>query len=300
MVDNSYKRDLYALSFSFFFVFLAFNSTQSLESSISEDAKLGTTTVSFIYIFFTLSSFVAPSIVVYLGLKKALVLGMSSYVLFIAANLYPSWETLLPAAVCVGFGASTLWTAQGSYLGYVANAYVRGAPQALAQTEGDVMGMEDQIEKARNGFTGVFFGIFQSTQVVGNLVAYYIFSLSGEDGSGSESEISSEQKAILFTTFSVSGVLGLLLLMFLVRSVPKEEEGEGERENRKVSVRSVLVEVRTGVEFACKDSYMRAMVVLFVYSGINQAFIWSDYTAFVVKPVLGEKYVPVVMAVFGA
>lgn len=42
-----------------------------------------------------------------------MVLGSITYALFMVANLYPDYYTLIPSATLLGVGASILWAAQG-------------------------------------------------------------------------------------------------------------------------------------------------------------------------------------------
>lgn len=60
--------------------------------------------------------FVPPSMIKKLGLKWTIVVCQCSYTLFIAANIFPRWYTLIPSAIILGFGAAPLWTAKCTYL----------------------------------------------------------------------------------------------------------------------------------------------------------------------------------------
>jgi len=70
------------------------------------------------------------------------------YCLYIAANIHVIPAVLMGAAALNGFGASILWTAQGTYL-------TKCSP--------------DDSLLGRN--SGIFFGIFQLNQVFGNLIS---------------------------------------------------------------------------------------------------------------------------------
>jgi hypothetical protein len=58
---------------------------------IVQEGDLGTVSLGILYTSFTLFSVVASPVVTWLGPKRALVTGTSGYVLFILANLVPSW-----------------------------------------------------------------------------------------------------------------------------------------------------------------------------------------------------------------
>lgn len=45
--------------------------------------------------------------------RLSLVVGGTSYAIFLAANLYPEPYVILPASALNGFGAAILWNAEG-------------------------------------------------------------------------------------------------------------------------------------------------------------------------------------------
>ena len=63
------------------------------------------------------SSQFTPSLVIkYLGSKWTMVGSMLCYSFYIMAQFYPAFETLLPAAVILGFAAAPLWISKCAYL----------------------------------------------------------------------------------------------------------------------------------------------------------------------------------------
>jgi len=69
------------------------------------------------------------------------------YVLWMAANGYAVWGTMVSASVLLGICSSILWTAQGSYLTIVAHKYA----ELTQETSSAVM--------AR--FFGLFFAVYK-------------------------------------------------------------------------------------------------------------------------------------------
>ena len=51
-----------------------------------------------------------------LSIKWAMVISMLTYSVYIACMFYPSFYTLIPSALVLGMGASTLWSAKCTYL----------------------------------------------------------------------------------------------------------------------------------------------------------------------------------------
>ena len=46
-----------------------------------------------------------------------------TYILWMVANGYAIWATMVPASVICGVGAAILWTTQGSYFTIIAGRY---------------------------------------------------------------------------------------------------------------------------------------------------------------------------------
>ncbi|KAK4272474.1 hypothetical protein QN277_021028 [Acacia crassicarpa] len=91
-----------------------------------------------------------------LGSKNALILGTSGHVLYVASNLKPNWYTMIPTSLYLGFCASIIWVAKGTYLTLVARSQAR----AHNLHEGAVIG----------DFNGEFWAMFALHQFVGNLL----------------------------------------------------------------------------------------------------------------------------------
>lgn len=90
-------KNLISLSISFFFLFSAFNAISNLQSSLNSEASLGTISLFVIYASFALSCLFLPSILTSkLGYKWSLFICEICYCIYIIANLYSKWWTLIP------------------------------------------------------------------------------------------------------------------------------------------------------------------------------------------------------------
>ncbi|KAL6623567.1 hypothetical protein ACP70R_033446 [Stipagrostis hirtigluma subsp. patula] len=128
-------RDVHLLSAAFLFVFLAYHAAQNLQSTVntvrpdpiqqatsaparpagrpavaatrahvrgrrvSQDENLGSMSLGVLYTSFTAFAAVGSAVVRRMGSRRALVVGTSGYLLFIAANLAPTWYAHL-ASLC--------------------------------------------------------------------------------------------------------------------------------------------------------------------------------------------------------
>ena len=152
-----YVKNLVILSFSFFFIFGPYLSVRNLQSSIIEDSTLAFFALSTIYASLFVGCIFATTIVQRLRPKRTMLLCMCSYVFYVAANYYPHYYTLVPAAFAVGFCMGNLWTAQATYLTNIAACY--------AETTGKTL--RNVVSK----FNGMFFGIFGVSQIVGGIIS---------------------------------------------------------------------------------------------------------------------------------
>ncbi|CAM0909028.1 unnamed protein product [Alopecurus aequalis] len=156
-LQRSHAADVHILSAAFLFLFSAYVAVQNLQSTVNTEGDLGTVSMGALYTSFTLFSVAASPVVRWLGASRALVVGTSGYLLFILANLAPTWYTMLPASLYLGFTASIIWVGQGTYLTSAALSHARDNSLPKGPTLGS--------------FNGEFWGVFASTQVSGNLIS---------------------------------------------------------------------------------------------------------------------------------
>ncbi|KAG7017311.1 UNC93-like protein 3 [Cucurbita argyrosperma subsp. argyrosperma] len=270
----NHARDVHVLSFAFLLIFLAYGAAQNLESTVNTEEDLGTTSLGILYLSFTFFSLVASLVVRALGTKNALVLGTTGYWLFIAANLKPTWFTMIPASVYLGFAASIIWVGQGTYLTSTARNHARNN----GLHEGTIIG----------NFNGEFWGVFASHQVIGNIISLVV--LKNETGGRTNGT------TILFIIFLCIVTLGIALMCFLRKEDSKEEEPSLSSSSLRVSILSLSKSVVAPLT----NVRMILAIPLIAYSGLQAAFVWAKFTKQVVTPSLGVSGVGGVMAIYGA
>ncbi|XP_010486517.1 PREDICTED: UNC93-like protein 3 isoform X1 [Camelina sativa] len=270
---KSYTRDVHILSISFLLIFLAYGAAQNLETTVNKD--LGTISLGILYVSFMFCSMVASLVVRSMGSKNALVLGTTGYWLFVAANLKPSWFTMVPASLYLGFAASIIWVGQGTYLTSIARSHAKDH----GVHEGSVIGV----------FNGEFWAMFACHQLFGNLITLALLK-DGKEGSTSGT-------TLLMLVFLFSMTLGTIL-MFFIRNI----DGEDGKENvgSPVGLVDSLVSLPRMIITPLLDIRMLLIVPLLAYSGLQQAFVWAEFTKEIVTPAIGVSGVGGAMAVYGA
>ncbi len=110
-------KNIFLMSFCFLLVFSAFVGLMRLQSSLNTDSGLGTITQACMGGTMVISCLAIPKLLIsQVGHKWTMAISMSGYILWIAANGYPTWATLVPTAVLVGLCGGPLWIAQASYV----------------------------------------------------------------------------------------------------------------------------------------------------------------------------------------
>lgn len=90
-------KNLIVISLSWLTLFTGFFSLSNLQSSLNSDANLGTICLSVIYVTLIIASTFFPKLLVaFLGIKWTIVVAQIGYLIYLCANLYASWFTLLP------------------------------------------------------------------------------------------------------------------------------------------------------------------------------------------------------------
>ncbi|KAM0921640.1 hypothetical protein ACQ4PT_006613 [Festuca glaucescens] len=184
----------------------------------------------------------------WLGARRALVVGTSGYALLILANLLPTWAhilLLLPSAM-----------------------------RDINLPDGPVVG----------SFNGEFWGVFASTQVIGNLISLAV--LRNRKGGGSVTG-----KNLLFLVFLSCTIIGIVLMCLPSKRDEKQDDS---------STHSSFGAMLMGIVAPLKDRRMLLLIPLMAYSGLQQAFVWVVFTKSIVAPVLGISGVGGSMAIYGA
>ncbi|KAI6680482.1 hypothetical protein NL676_034363 [Syzygium grande] len=183
---RGHAHDVHILSCGFLLIFSAYGAAQNLESTVNTADNLGTISLGILHVSFTSFSSVAS---------------------LALANLKPSWYTMVPACLYLGFAASIIWVGQGTYL--TSTARIHAKDRSLH--EGTIIG----------AFNGEFWGMFAIHQVVGNLVSLAVLR-EETDGSASGTKLlfivflcRLQQAFVWYFTF-FSGLVGLLSIALYV------------------------------------------------------------------------------------
>ncbi|XP_009889757.1 PREDICTED: protein unc-93 homolog A isoform X2 [Charadrius vociferus] len=255
-------KNVLVISFGFLLLFTAYGGLQSLQSSLHSEEGLGVASLSVLYAALILSSmFLPPILIKKLGCKWTIAGSMCCYIAFSLGNFYASWYTLIPTSVILGLGGAPLWSAKCTYLTIAGNSYAKKA----GKNGKDII----------NQYFGVFFLIFQSSGIWGNLISSLVFSQASN---------------------KASGVLAVLLIVIFLDQI-KSDQAETEKE--KLETPSFWSTFLATFQHL-KDKRQCLLIPLTMYSGFEQGFLSGDYTKTYVTCALGIHYVGYVMICFSA
>ena len=184
---REYRSNVRHLGMAFFLVYTAFSGIQNLSSSLIRPAALGSATIGLLYAVFAASCLLGPALVARLGERASLVLGFAAICFFCVAymlaatddgNATLNWPLLLLAGAAVGFAASPIWVAQGSFITAQAKLWSKADPPARRANPHRVgsaahAALEEAVATSipRMGeANAIFFVCFQATQISGNLL----------------------------------------------------------------------------------------------------------------------------------
>jgi len=222
---------------------------------------------------------------------------MLCYILYMCANYYVRYATIIPSAIILGLGAAPLWSAKCTYLTETGVWYAK----QTGATEDDVI----------NRFFGFFFMMFQTSQIWGNLISSLVFNQAagnktdapcgaqfcpGDGGNNTNLDRPSEKE--VFTVYGIYigfAVLAVLVISIFLDPITLDREEDKIKDGRKFSAQLVL----NTLKHLWRSHYQKLLVPLTMYSGIEQAFVTGDYTKSFVACSLGIENIGFVMICYG-
>uniref|UniRef100_A0A8C1ENS6 Protein unc-93 homolog A n=1 Tax=Cyprinus carpio carpio TaxID=630221 RepID=A0A8C1ENS6_CYPCA len=270
--------------------------------SLNAEDGMGVISLSVIYGAIILSSmFLPPIMIKNLGCKWTIVLSMGCYVAYSFGNLAPGWPSLMTTSAILGMGGSPLWSAKCTYLTISGNK--RG--QKINKKGQDII----------NQYFGIFFFIFQSSAVWGNLMSSLIF---GQDTSievpeenlqfcGATSCVENFTVAnstlparhlvnTLLGSYIGVGVLAIIFVAVFLDNIDRDLA----REFRKTKGNKSFCSTFLATFKLLRDPRLLLLIPLTMYSGFEQSFLAGEYTKNYVTCAIGIHYVGFVMICFGA
>lgn len=227
---------LIVMSFGFTLLFTAFQTGSQVAEIVFKSYKeehgveLNAYTGSVVlYIVFALSNWFAPSVISLIGEKFTLIVGGSTYVLYLSLFLYPNNPCLYIYSVIIGIGAAILWTAQGTLM--------------VKYSTKDTMDRNATI----------FWALFQSSLIIGPL--YVFFSWHGKE------EITDHDRILLYSL--LTAFAGGAVVIFAILKAPRSTNPAG---TRRFDLRQALTALKEALAVA-STRQMALLMFTFAQTG---------------------------------
>ncbi|XP_063773794.1 protein unc-93 homolog A-like [Pseudophryne corroboree] len=306
-MEIKHLKNIIIIAFGFLLLFTAYGGLQTLQSSLNPEKGLGVASLSVVYGCLIVSSVFLPTIIIKkIGCKWTIVTSMCCYITYSIGNFKPNWYSLIITSAILGFGGGPLWAAKCTYLTTTGIRYAK----RMGKEKMDVV----------NQYFGVFFLIYQSSGIWGNLISSLVLeqnpnkvisenasyshcgpnncpalSAGSSNSTTPPSGVSDTLRYTLMGIYTGCGVLAVLLIVILLDQVELKEEQKNELEAKPSIWRSLLGTIRQ-----LKDIRQCLLIPLTMFSGFQQGFLASDYTKAYVTCTLGIQFVGFVMICFGA
>ncbi|XP_037925519.1 UNC93-like protein MFSD11 [Hermetia illucens] len=240
------------LGFGFMFLFTSFQTMGNIEKTVLDSIHYddpsftgdGYTSLAIIYAVFALIGWLAPSVLAYTGPRGAMLIGGSTYCLFMVSFLWPRNWLLYLASAILGLGASITWTGQGTFLSRCS----------------------DTSTISRN--SGVFWAMLQASMFFGNLFVYYQFQ--------DKDHIDQSTRTLVFAVLIAVACLGLIFLASLRSIQDIRPVTDSEIEEAKSGIENALIAFKQAIRlFITRD--MLILSVAFFYTGLELSFYSGVY-----------------------
>ncbi|KAM4694701.1 protein unc-93 homolog A-like [Discoglossus pictus] len=304
-MEIKHLKNILIISFGFLLMTTAYGGLQNLQSSLNPQKGIGVASLSVVYGCLILSSLFLPSIMIKkIGCKWTLVAAMCCYVTYSVGNFKPNWYSLIITSAILGTGGGPLWASKCTYLTVSGIKYAK----RTGKKKMDVV----------NEYFGIFFLIYQSAGVWGNLISSLVLSqkpskvmlsnasyshcganncpvVSSGNSTSPPSTVPDNLRYTLMGIYTGCGILAVILVATLLDQINLKDE-EQEEEQAEISLcQSLLATIRH-----LKDKRQCLLIPLTMFSGFQQGFLSSDYTKAYVTCALGIQFVGYVMICFGA
>lgn len=274
-------KNLLIICLGFFFLFCAFQSHATLQTTIN---RQGSMSQSVVYAAFAVSSLLFPKLLISkLGCKYTLFLSIVTYIPFMVSNYYRDFLSQLLTSILLGLGGATLWSSACTYINEISGLY---SSQSY-----------DPVDVITTRFFGIFFMIFQNSQIWGNLVSFFILKsidsvstdgapttatvntneVCGIDFCGEINQqlglMTDERRFILITVYLGFTVLAALIIFLFLDRIQRSDSDEGS---------SIICSKLTATLKHLRKPNQILIIPITIFMGVEQAFILSDYSQVII------------------
>ncbi|OWF41804.1 protein unc-93 homolog A-like [Mizuhopecten yessoensis] len=234
------------------------------------------------------SMFLSSVFIDRLGQKVTMCIAMSMYVIFMAANLYPVWGTMVPAALLCGLAAGPLWASQSSFLSQLSRCYATNT--------------NTKPKDSLSYFFGIFYMCVNASKISGNLLASIVLKQDERSNRSMTREeiedcVANKQDAVDNATtlerpddtmiYSICGtwiglaIVGIIVLVFLT---PMTADGDISKGRKRKPIFSKFL---AAANHCWNSKLQKLMIPMTLYFGIASGFLTADFTKSIIGCTFG-------------
>ncbi|GBM02106.1 Protein unc-93 A [Araneus ventricosus] len=270
-------RNLFIFNTCYVLVYTGFWALSNLQSTMNAAGGIGDYSQAVIYICSMISSLFLPKFLIEkFGCKNILVVGTVICCFSIASNMFLRWDVMITASVAFGLINGPYASAQTFYIDEMATRF-----QST---------ISENIEFIMGSFFGLFMFFSESTQIWGNVIAYYslmkrnpvdvntsLISECGSDFLPSDNDSNTnldppteEQRFVLVGAYLAMGLVSILIMVVFMDPLKNDlKEGSGWRSTFERFV-SAFKQLLKPQQFL--------LVPLSIYIGMEGPFYGNEFT----------------------
>ncbi|XP_055938342.1 protein unc-93 homolog A-like isoform X3 [Argiope bruennichi] len=291
-------RNLFIFNTCYVLTYTGFWALSNLQSTMNAAGGLGDYSQAVIYVFSMISSLFLPKLLIdKFGCKNILVVGTLICCFSIASNMVLRWDVMMTASVAFGLINGPFASAQTFYIDEMATRF-----QST---------ITENIEFIMSTFFGLFMFFSESTQIWGNLIAYYAltnknqidvnisspsecgadFFPSNNDSNTNLDPPTEKQRLVLVGAYLAMGLLSVLIMIVFMDPLKNDlKETRG--------CRAALERFASAFKQLLKP-HQYLLVPLSVYIGMEGPFYGNEFTEAYIACSWGVHHVGFVTVCFG-
>ncbi|XP_049873726.1 UNC93-like protein [Pectinophora gossypiella] len=297
-------KNVLVISVAFMVFYTAFNGAVNLQSSIHNEAGLGMAPLAAMYGGVLFSSFFLPIVIIkWLDTKWTIPFCMVAFMPYIAAQLFPSFYTLVPAGILAGLGSAPLWCSMCTYIATVSEAHSK-----MSKVSADAL-------LARH--LGQFYMVFHINQVWGNIISSVVISTGGNKAAvthmnatlipelcganflpsadaGKALQEQPPQKIQTLAGIFLACMVGAIIIVAIGVDSPKRYKTDRNSKSNASGLALLAVTMKLLIE-----PNQLLLLVISIFIGLQQGFVTADVTVAFVSCAIGPGTVGYVMMAHG-
>ncbi|CAF0882876.1 unnamed protein product [Rotaria sordida] len=286
-------KNLIIISLGFLIMYTAFHGILSLQSSLNAKGNVGVNALIVLNIAILFSAIFLTGISTdVFGLKWTIIIGEIAYILYISANIRATPIFMYIGAACLGLASAPLWTCQATYLSCIARYHAHHKQKKVA----DIVSL----------FFGIFFAVFGTSTIWGNLISYFILNQSNnpekfncgvyfdplsKNKTDTAPDVSNLTRYVLCGVFVGMGIVSMILLLLLDQIRPSKPQPVAQSLKRSLEVVQSL--------FRWKNIDQLFLIPLTMWTTVENAFLVAQFTRAFVTCLVGIRYIGLVMICSG-